>query len=204
MPGLSQGPASAPKRPRRRLLRLFEHVLTIGFLWLCVYSFAPAVALLNPPPTVEIAAPTRPSEYIQRFIQYVRWPGDKQIERWHICVPGGLAQTRTDYDGADVRGREFEIRLSKIPDDMAGCHVLDLSGLTLEQAKPFLVELDDAPILTVGSGTDFCSAGGAICLTPSATRPFSIDLNAVRRAQLQINARLLRMGDRSDGAGPPP
>ena len=58
-------------------------------------------------------------------------------------------------------------------------------------------------MLTVGSGRDFCSTGGMICLLLDQPRGgFEVNLSAIRGAGLLINAKLLMMARQSGSAAP--
>jgi len=163
------------------------------------------LAALLAAPMARAAAPT-PQEYISGFVLYVRWPGDETIKSWQVCVAGGNAAADAHYTGLRVRERPFEVRAVKPGDGLNGCQILDLTGAEPSATAALLKTTQGRNgLLTVGSGRDFCSAGGQICLhTAEARGGFEVNLSAIKNAGFLINAKLLMMARQSDAAGGAP
>ena len=155
--------------------------------------------------SIRAAAPT-PQEYISGFVLYVRWPGDETIKAWQVCVAGGNSAADAHYTGLRVRDRPFEVRAVKPGDTLNGCQILDLTGAEPSATAALLKATQGRNgLLTVGSGRDFCSAGGQICLHMAEARGgFEVNLSAVKNAGFLINAKLLMMARQSDAAGGAP
>lgn len=134
------------------------------------------------------------SDYIERFVQYVRWPAERADTPWHVCSASASASKEADYVGRSARGRAFRMTRVAAPDTARECQILDLTGSTLADAQHFLDAVRGAPVLTVGTGAAFCGAGGIVCFMPTGPRPFEINVSAVKRAGLVVNARLLDLG----------
>lgn len=158
-------------------------------LWICVCAIGVATAADDPG-----SKPIDAHHYIERFVQYVRWPKEEAIESWRVCVPGDEAYDRLRYGDARARGRGFIVETLQSPDQAAGCHVLDLGSADESVQASYLEVVRGKPVLTVGRGATFCTRGGQICLTHGATRQFELNLSAIQGSGLRINARLLTLG----------
>lgn len=142
---------------------------------------------------------SRAHQYIERFIQYVRWPNEAQDDPWSICIVGDSAQAASDYAGAQVRGRTFYVIEVTTPEQTTSCHVLDLTGADEADQIAYLQHLRGMSVLTVGRETSFCRRGGQICLTQDSAHQFELNFSAIQTSGLQVNARLLRLGRGSAG-----
>ena len=178
-----------PPRPVRRCLPLLA-------AWLCLSPWLPgAVAQgLHSSP-----------EYIAGFVRYVRWPGADAVAAWTVCAVGQApAEPAQPYAGRQAQGRPFVLRHLAEGDAATGCHVLDLTAADAEAATRWLQRVRRQPVLTVGTGDRFCSAGGHICLHPGAgDRGFDINLSSLRDAGLVVSARLLKLVTAETGTTPP-
>jgi hypothetical protein len=162
-----------------------------GFLLACGDS-AQGVAESPPPSDADGALTT--ADYIERFVQYVHWPAERTGAPWHVCGGPASSLKGADYAGRVARGRSFHLTRVEEPNAAHECNILDLTGSTPADAGHFLDAVRGAPILTVGTGPAFCSAGGIICFLPAGPRSFEINVSAVKRAGLVVNARLLNLG----------
>jgi hypothetical protein len=145
------------------------------------------------------------ADYIARFVQYVRWPGDDAIDAWRICIAAAAGDAPASYAGHSARGKSFAARRVATTESIADCHVLDLTTTPPAEAKVLLGRTRQLPILTVGIGETFCSAGGTVCLRPSGEGGgFEINLSAAQQSRLSINAQLLMLGRKRHVAGGQP
>lgn len=148
---------------------------------------------------------SRPADYIARFVQYVHWRSEEGIQRWQICVAGDVASVRADYADLLARGKPFEVRAVQASDDLGSCQVLDLTSIGSAAIPGYLDAVREKPVLTVGSGSAFCSAGGLICLAPAGSpSAFEVNLSAVKRSGLLISAKLLSLGSKPLSRSPHP
>lgn len=138
-------------------------------------------------------------DFIPRFLQYVRWPHEELSTDWRVCVLAGTDgdEQHEHYAGLSVRGRGFSIVQVDSVEQAGDCHVLDLTGQDPQTVRAFIAPLRQLPVLTVGTGAGFCSAGGLICLIRGQQRSFEINLSAVHTAGLRMNARLLKLAQAS-------
>jgi hypothetical protein len=142
------------------------------------------------------------ADYIVRFVQYVRWPGEDAISAWQVCIAAPPAPGPDVYAGRSARGKAFAARLVAARDELADCHVLDLTEAAGADAKRLLDRARRLAILTVGEGESFCSAGGTVCLRPRDDGGgFEINLSAAQGSRLSVNAQLLMLGRKRQVAG---
>ena len=138
--------------------------------------------------------------YLLGFIQYVRWPAEESITAWQVCVPGAREGLRLWRGSA--RGKSVSVRTVATGDSLAGCHILDFTVAPVAGAKALLAQARKHPILTVGEGSAFCTAGGVVCLRGGdGTSGFEINLSAAQEAGLSVNAQLLMLGRKRQTAG---
>ncbi|MEP6918993.1 MAG: YfiR family protein, partial [Acidobacteriota bacterium] len=74
------------------------------------------------------------------------------------------------------------------------CHVLYVSTFSAEQIKQLIASLHDLPVLTISDTEGFAKAGGIAQFFFSRGRlNFSVQVDAAKRARLQISSRLLAL-----------
>jgi hypothetical protein len=80
------------------------------------------------------------------------------------------------------------------PSLQRGCHLLYVSGRTSDEAGRLIAGLRDAPVLTISDLQGFTARGGvAEFFFDQGRLRFSVQLEAARRARLQISSRLLTL-----------
>lgn len=146
--------------------------------------------------TSSATEPDRTAAYIVGFVRYVRWPDEDSLPAWTVCRLGELpAGQVADYAAQTVRGKPLVARHVDVDDGLAGCQVLDLTTADAVAADAILERSRGEPIMSVGSGADFCRRGGLICLQqPNRERKFDVNLSAVKASGLKVSARLLMLG----------
>ncbi|MBS0515903.1 MAG: YfiR family protein [Proteobacteria bacterium] len=140
------------------------------------------------------------AEYITGFVHYVHWQGEDRLPAWTVCIVGDVPveQDRV-YAGRIVRGKPFAIHRIDAEAALNNCQVLDLSAADAATTDKLLARVRRQPILAVGSGSGFCTAGGQICLhlggAPAAEQQkFEVNISAMREAALVVSSRLLTLG----------
>jgi hypothetical protein len=177
-------------------LRLSPHLLP-------VLALGSALALAQTAPPAENTAH---DEAIFGFIQFVRWPLEEQRGEWRVCQPRGGITPGSDLVIKTARGKAVALVPITDRSQVRGCEILDLTSIAPEQARGYLEAARTWPILTLGSGEAFCSAGGVACTRVPGARAngFEINLSAAQQAGLKISAQLLMLGRRrEDGGGAP-
>lgn len=138
------------------------------------------------------------------FIQYVRWPDEAQLPRWEVCIPARGAAP-PEGDALSARGRPIVLRTLSEGEGAERCQILDLTGVTPTAARALLDRTRRLPVLTIGQGDAFCSAGGVICLRPVASGGgFEVNLSALQESGLAANAQILMLGRRRHTTGGTP
>ena len=140
-----------------------------------------------------------PAQYIVGFFRYVQWQDEDLLNNWGVCIVGQEARNQDPtYTDRTVRGKSFSIHYVATDSALDDCQVLDLTAADPNSARTLLNRSRGMPILTVGSGSDFCSNGGQICLHlgDDAGHPQKLEVNLsnIRESKLEVSARLLGMG----------
>lgn len=140
------------------------------------------------------------AEYIAAFVRYVHWQDEERLETWNVCIIGDLPieQDRA-YSDRVVRGKGFKVRRIDADTPLADCQIVDLTAADAATTAKLLTRSRHLPILAIGSGGGFCSAGGQICLhlgerLPADRQKFEVNISAMRDAALGVSARLLTLG----------
>jgi len=140
------------------------------------------------------------------IISYTRWPAPPEVLR--VCLAGHSAHADTIRRAADWIGPERRSLIHTLEageNPAASCDLLyaaaDLPPATLSQ---LLGQLAGAPVLTIGEGAGFCSAGGMFCLEQDGAAAgvrFAANLDAISRSTLRINPQVLRLSRQLRGVG---
>jgi hypothetical protein len=135
-------------------------------------------------------------DYIVGFVRYVHWPDEDAARAWTVCVAGlGANERDARYANERVRNKPFAWRAVEGAQELEGCHVLDLTRADKATTAALLAQSRGRPLLSVGRGAEFCTAGGLICLhEPGDERAFEVNLSAIKESGLGVSARLLRLG----------
>lgn len=167
--------------------------------WLIILSSAGSLGLAPSwAADRELASDARLSDegLILNIVEYTRWPGPERPRL--LCTTAGSARaaalSQALKEWPQVRRLEVqEIEVNRSPP--AECDVLVFEIWDLPAQRQVLRAQAERPVMTIGFGTDFCSDGGILCLTPSAAARarFEVNLDAVARSGLRINPRVLQL-----------
>ncbi|MDR0702177.1 MAG: YfiR family protein [Azoarcus sp.] len=179
-------------RPARKL----PHCLLSALLGLAVLVFAGNAR------TADAAVPTRASKVatvVWGIISYTRWSGEQKSLR--ICLPEDSAYAVAIRESAKVvtPGRPVVVRTTP-PDAATACDVVYFHDISSEEASHLLKTFIGAPVLTIGEGRAFCTAGGMFCLLPGSGGEtegggarFAVNLDATSRSHLRISPQVLKL-----------
>jgi len=175
-------PARSPAIPRKRL----RTGALVAFAWAALCAAAPVGS-------VESGGS---DDYIVGFVRYVHWPDEDAARAWTVCVAGlGASERDAHFANERVRNKPFAWRAVEDAQELDGCQVLDLTRADAATRAALLARSRGRPMLSVGRGADFCTAGGLICLhEPGDERAFEVNLSAIKESGLGVSARLLRLG----------
>ena len=116
-------------------------------------------------------------------VRYCFAPGDAE-----------LARDSASLEGQHIQGRAIKASTVSRPSDVAGCQVLFLPVDMNTAIEPFLKAAEVAGTLTVSDLPDFSYKGGMIELVLVNGRyRFSVNLVAVKRAELFLSSNLLKL-----------
>jgi hypothetical protein len=153
-----------------------------------------------------ISAQTRPSPeylikaaYLLNFAKFVEWPADSfkdDSSPINLCILGAdpFGSALDTIKGKMVKGRPLKIRWNNKADDIEGCHILFISASEKQNLKQILYGLRSSNTLTVSEINGFAQLGGMInfIIVDQKVR-FEINLDAVQRSRLKMNAQLLKL-----------
>jgi hypothetical protein len=157
-----------------------------------------ALLLAAPALTAQTAsAPALKAAFVYNFAKFAEWPADApKAGPLTICVLGDLliaSELDSTIKGRTIDGREVVI-LRVQPDALRACHVLYLSGFEAKRWQQIIDDLKGAPVLTVSDADHFAEAGGiaGLFIDDGKVR-FAVNIEAAKRARLQISSRLLSL-----------
>jgi YfiR/HmsC-like len=135
--------------------------------------------------------------FVYNFAKFAEWPADAaKTGPLTICVLGDMLianELDGTVKGRAISGREVVV-LRVQPDGVRACHVLCLSGLDTKRALQIVDDLKNAPVLTVSDADHFAEGGGIAGLfVDDGKMRFAINVEAAKRARLQISSRLLSL-----------
>lgn len=96
-----------------------------------------------------------------------------------------------------IENRRIVIRRFKTMDDYQPCHILYVTeSISEKDAKSAASDLDNDPVLIVGEIDDFEFIGGVVAFRiNNGNVKFSLNVDAVKRRQLMVSARLSRLAE---------
>ena len=133
--------------------------------------------------------------FVYNFARFTNWPdGWPASEPFVICVLGDAVADELERV---VKGRQLAAHAIMVSRSTPGgphraCHLLYITGIPSSQAAPMVAGLRDAPVLTISDIDGFNDGGGmAQLFFERGQLRFSIRLDPVKRARLQISSKLI-------------
>lgn len=131
---------------------------------------------------------------VRSVVEYTRWPGDRASLR--ACVVGPADHAGDLLSGAAVRAAG--IRASEVSAEAAapaGCEIVYLGRLSLEQQRAVTARMRGSAVLTIAENDPACRSRAMFCLLFEADAlSFRLDIDAVANSQVRIDPRVLRLG----------
>ena len=142
-----------------------------------------------------VTGPALKAAFIYNFARFTSWPdGWPASEPFVICVLGdamGDALERV-VKGRELAGHAVVVSAAAPAGPNRACHLLYISGIPSSQAAQLVAGLRDTPVLTISDIEGFNDAGGMAQLFFEDGRlRFSIRLDPVKRARLQVSSKLI-------------
>lgn len=138
--------------------------------------------------------------FLYRFIGYVQYPAAAFESDNSPYVIGILGKTpiagplQQAVRGKTAMGRPIVVKQLRLGDELRKCHILFVAESESHRLPKVLEILRDAPVLTVGESADFAAKGGMIGFFVDQNRlRFEINVDAARRAHLDISSKLLNL-----------
>ncbi len=137
--------------------------------------------------------------YIYNFARFIKWPGESFKDHpssFLLCLleddPFGNQFKRVE--GKRITGKELTVKRLSSQDNLKQCQILFIPTSKRKRMKAIIKSLGDSHVLTVGEAQDFHQLGGMVGLIKREDRiMLEINLNATKRKELKINAKLLEI-----------
>lgn len=133
--------------------------------------------------------------YTLNFAKFVQWD-DAGIgrEQLQVCYTEGaaVANVLADEPPQQLGSRRLVTESVRLPGNVERCQLLFIHEPDPQRMRRLLATLAELPILLISDARDFARHGGMIGLIRSGNKlRFQINLAAVRKAGLQLDATLL-------------
>lgn len=140
--------------------------------------------------------------FLFNFIQFTEWPTNAFAATNAPIVigvfgkdPFGSALENT-VKGEVINGRGLKVQHFNRLDEVKDCHLLFVSSSEASRSLQIVEALRGKPILTVGETDGFVISGGCVrFVTENNKIRLRINLESVKRANLTISAKLLRLAE---------
>lgn len=140
--------------------------------------------------------------FLYNFAKFVEWPAQAFKSPSDPIVIGMLGKNpfgdalSAAVTGKAVGGRTFQVHEISTAQQAAGCQIVFISSSERKRLGALLTGIGNAAVLTVGETDNFAAAGGIINFKIDAgSVRLQINLEAARKAQLHISAKLLSLAE---------
>ncbi len=137
---------------------------------------------------------------LPKLVMFIHWPAAAFSDRAEALRVGVIGPDPFGpHLAAALAGKKWEDRPLRLEacrsmGEAARCHLLFISGKTLEDVRGTVRELGRAPVVTVCDVPGFSAAGGMITLSAENKRMvLTINPSALREAGLRADPQLLRI-----------
>lgn len=139
------------------------------------------------------------SVIVLNFLRFSTWPGTSAAEEaLTVGVLGRSSFTaalRRTTAGKAVNGHPVKVVEIKDSADAGSCQVVYFATERQAEVKAGLAAAVAARALTIGQSAGFLESGGAVRLFQDDDRmTFEVGLEALKHSGVEINSRLLRLG----------
>lgn len=147
---------------------------------------------------------------VYNFAKFTEWPEDalRATTSFTACALGddaANALTRTLKDRL-LLSRGIQVLRITAGGPVRSCHLLYISGVTGAEAAALVAAVQGAPVLTISDEENFARLGGiAYVFVEHGRWRFDVNLDAARRARLQLSSKMLALAAHIlDGPVPQP
>jgi YfiR/HmsC-like len=135
--------------------------------------------------------------FLFNFTRFVDWMPSSRNAPFCIGVYGAdpfHGALEEVVKGRSMGGRAIAVKHFKPEEDPADCEIVFISVVDPRKVAKILIQLKDAPILTVGDAPGFCAMGGVIGFSVEDNKvKLQINPGAALRAHLQVSSKLLSL-----------
>ena len=139
--------------------------------------------------------------FLYNFAKFVEWPAKAFSDENSTFVMGILGEDPLGpalqlIRDKTVKGRSLTIRRFEGLQDLGNCHILFIPSSNKKRLRRTLKSLEGSSVLTIGEMEDFTQMGGIINFVIRKNKlRFEINLDAGKRAGLEISSQLLNLAD---------
>ena len=141
--------------------------------------------------------------YLRKIPSFVEWPpspANTTKTPFQLCTVGDYpfgTRLAQEVGGVTVGGRKIELRWAHKEQELGSCEMVFFSRSEAKRYEKILDGLKEKSVLTVGETEGFLEAGGMVELSFENDRlQMEVNLVAVRKASLKVDARLLALAKR--------
>lgn len=133
---------------------------------------------------------------VMKVLLFVEWPKDalEPGSPLRVCLSGNqrLGVLIAEAAGNNkIDGHAIQIKRVSKAAETKGCHAWVIGA---EADPSMLAELGIRPVLTIGESEGFANAGGILnVLVENGRALFELNVEAAKRAGLQLNSKLIRL-----------
>ncbi len=145
--------------------------------------------------------------FVYNLAKFVEWPADVLPDDADELIIGVLGEEsvagalRRGVVGKTARGRRLSIVSFAKPSELAPVHLLFIGSAQAVRLEEIHSAIGEHGVFTVGDTPDFVRRGGMMGLLERENKlTFEVNIDAVRRAGLQISSKLLRLSAGVHGA----
>lgn len=148
---------------------------------------------------VSAREPEVKAAFLYNFSKLVYWPTNAFAASNSPVVIGILGrdpvakELERMIEGRAFNGREIKAARFDSVEDITNCHVLFISDTERRKLESILNKLQSRPILTVGETKGFAENGVIELIKTNSNIHFRINLDAAKRAGLQLSSHLTRL-----------
>jgi hypothetical protein len=140
--------------------------------------------------------------FLYNFAKFVEWPPQAFKSPTDPIVIGVLGKNpfgdalAEAVSGKALGGRAFQVREIATAQQAAACQIVFVSSSERKRLGPLFTLLGNAAVLTVGETDNFAEEGGIINFKiDGGSVRFQINMEAARKQQLHISAKLLSLAE---------
>jgi hypothetical protein len=138
--------------------------------------------------------------FIYNFSKFIEWPDTAFADSnasFQVCVVGEnpFGESLQSLNNRQYRTHPIVIKFPQTIAEAKNCHILYVGDINKSaQWRDLVKNLGDTPVLTVSSSSDAAESGiGIGFVTRDGKIRWDLNLNATRKAQLKVSAKLVEI-----------